>query len=372
MVSAQEYYSKGQYRLIQSNTDVPLVSALDEKMLRDKYFKAFEIQGVTNLRWETGIEYNFCRVADTSFVSIRIGLYPSVREAEEAVLDGLNGGTAWMNEGPIQSEQIGDTIWYTTTETALHGEIIILVTFIRYNAVFTLCCMDGEVDLLSLAKSIDQDIQNGASYLKSNKTISPPVIRSVEAPKEIRELDRILFAVDASDPEGYGIKYHCLFGGQQSGQPENVLEVCANPNYFPNDPASGQHAFRIWVVNENNLFSSVSEVTVTFSVPSAVNEDDATAEVPEVFTLSQNTPNPFNPSTAIAFTLSRPEVVRLSVYDALGRTITNLASGNYSAGSHSVRWDGRDGRGNAVSSGVYLYRLEAGGKTEARKMLLAR
>ena len=103
-----------------------------------------------------------------------------------------------------------------------------------------------------------------------------------------------------------------------------------------------------------------------------MNDEDTATEVPEVFTLSQNTPNPFNPSTAIAFTLSRPEVVHLTVYDALGRAVAVLAAGNYSVGSHTVRWDGRDGRGNAVSSGVYLYRLEAGGKTETRKMLLAR
>ena len=103
-----------------------------------------------------------------------------------------------------------------------------------------------------------------------------------------------------------------------------------------------------------------------------MNDEDAAAEVPTVFTLSQNTPNPFNPSTAIAFALSRPERVRLTVYDALGREVALLASGNFSAGSHTVRWEGRDGRGNAVSSGVYLYRLEAGGKSEVRKMLLAR
>jgi flagellar hook assembly protein FlgD len=103
-----------------------------------------------------------------------------------------------------------------------------------------------------------------------------------------------------------------------------------------------------------------------------VNEEDATAEVPTVFTLFQNTPNPFNPATAIPFSLSRPERVRLTVYDALGRAVAVLASGSFAAGSHTVRWDGRDTRGNAVSSGVYLYRLDAGGKAETRKMLLAR
>jgi flagellar hook assembly protein FlgD len=102
-----------------------------------------------------------------------------------------------------------------------------------------------------------------------------------------------------------------------------------------------------------------------------VNEDH-TAEVLRVFTLSQNAPNPFNPATVISFVLARPEVVRLAVYDALGREVAVLAEGNFSAGSHEVRWDGRDRTGAPVSSGVYLYRFDAGGKTDARKMLLVR
>ena len=102
-----------------------------------------------------------------------------------------------------------------------------------------------------------------------------------------------------------------------------------------------------------------------------MNEDTA-AEAPQVFTLFQNAPNPFNPSTMIGFDLASPLPVRLTVYSAAGQKVRELASGQMGAGRHSVAWDGRDGTGTPVSSGVYLYRLEAGGRSETKRMLLLR
>jgi len=103
-----------------------------------------------------------------------------------------------------------------------------------------------------------------------------------------------------------------------------------------------------------------------------VNDEDAAAEVPKVFTLFQNTPNPFNPSTVIGFGLASDMPVHLAVYSASGQKVRKLLSGQMSAGKHSVIWDGRDDTGQTVSSGVYLYRLEADGRSETRKMMLMR
>ena len=100
--------------------------------------------------------------------------------------------------------------------------------------------------------------------------------------------------------------------------------------------------------------------------------EDAAAEVPKVFTLSQNAPNPFNPSTVIGFDLASLLPVRLAVYSAAGQKVRELVSGHMRAGRHSIYWDGRDAAGTPVSSGVYLYRLEAGGRSETKRMLLLR
>lgn len=92
--------------------------------------------------------------------------------------------------------------------------------------------------------------------------------------------------------------------------------------------------------------------------------------VPGEFRVEQNFPNPFNPVTEIRYTLPRAAPVEVAVYDALGRRIKILVSGPQEAGMQRVIWDATDGAGEAVSSGVYFYRVKAGEYQAARKMLL--
>ena len=91
--------------------------------------------------------------------------------------------------------------------------------------------------------------------------------------------------------------------------------------------------------------------------------------LPKEFTLHSNYPNPFNPSTVISYDLSRETAVKLNVYDMKGRRINALVNQVQNAGRHHVRWNAKDARGNGISAGVYLYRLEAGGKVFTEKMI---
>jgi M6 family metalloprotease-like protein len=95
-------------------------------------------------------------------------------------------------------------------------------------------------------------------------------------------------------------------------------------------------------------------------------------ELPRVFDLAQNSPNPFNPSTTIRYSVPEGNtcVVRLTIYDLKGRLVRALAEGSREPGLYSVFWDGMDGQGQKVSSGVYFYRLEAGSYNKTRKMVL--
>ncbi len=90
---------------------------------------------------------------------------------------------------------------------------------------------------------------------------------------------------------------------------------------------------------------------------------------PAKFALSQNFPNPFNPSTAIAHLVpgSGAGMVRLSVYDNLGREVAVLVNEWKAAGGYEATFNA-----TGLSSGVYLYRLTAGNFVQARKMLLVR
>ena len=90
--------------------------------------------------------------------------------------------------------------------------------------------------------------------------------------------------------------------------------------------------------------------------------------LPANFHLGLNYPNPFNPQTTIPFDLSASARVRLQVYNLLGQPVRSLVEGSLSAGAHRVGWDGRDARGQPVSAGMYLYRLEAGAWSATGKM----
>jgi hypothetical protein len=93
---------------------------------------------------------------------------------------------------------------------------------------------------------------------------------------------------------------------------------------------------------------------------------------PEQMTLEQNHPNPFTAGTNISFTLEHPGRVDLSIYDIRGRLVRRLLAGPMDARRQDLRWDGRDESGKAVVSGVYYYRLDIDGATQARRMVLLR
>ena len=86
--------------------------------------------------------------------------------------------------------------------------------------------------------------------------------------------------------------------------------------------------------------------------------------------LAQNTPNPFNPSTTIRFTLADGGDTELQVFDVRGNNIKRLVAGSLAAGDHSVTWDGTDENGQRVPSGVYFYRLSSGAFEGMQRMLL--
>jgi len=87
-------------------------------------------------------------------------------------------------------------------------------------------------------------------------------------------------------------------------------------------------------------------------------------------TLYPAAPNPFNPSTRLSFELAAPQAVNLTIFDMSGRQVKTLEETWLPAGPHQRSWDGRNSQGQRVSSGVYMYRVEAGGHAETRRMVL--
>lgn len=122
-------------------------------------------------------------------------------------------------------------------------------------------------------------------------------------------------------------------------------------------------------VSANDFYEAV-ETTGLNQIVTSVN--DALANLPEQFELSQNYPNPFNPSTTIQYNLPENSAVTLKIFNILGHEIRTLAKQTQTKGSHAIVWDGRNDNGSRVSSGVYMFRIEAGSFIQTKKMIFVK
>ncbi len=101
-------------------------------------------------------------------------------------------------------------------------------------------------------------------------------------------------------------------------------------------------------------------------------EFENTPDIPAEFVLAQNYPNPFNPTTHIQFSIPEQSDVVLTVYDIAGREVTQLVNEVLSAGTYTAEWNGRNYNGQLVSSGVYLYRIQAGSFIKTKRMVFVK
>ena len=97
------------------------------------------------------------------------------------------------------------------------------------------------------------------------------------------------------------------------------------------------------------------------------------ADSPDAFSLLGNAPNPFNPGTTILYEAPQKAHITLTVYNLLGQEVVRLVDGFRTPGRYRAFWHGRNAQGQAVASGVYLYRMVTStGFTETRRMTLVR
>ncbi len=127
---------------------------------------------------------------------------------------------------------------------------------------------------------------------------------------------------------------------------------------------------KVWFAREdvaNGIDTVVKAALAWIQSQTTVVEGEANGVLPGKFALLQNFPNPFNPTTDIGFSLPRATVVELIVFDLAGREVAKLVSGYKNAGEHRLTFAARHS-----PSGVYVYRLRAGGFVQSRKMILLR
>ena len=121
-----------------------------------------------------------------------------------------------------------------------------------------------------------------------------------------------------------------------------------------------------WVAGEDGMVLKYG------LLPSGVEAERGGTPIPWITALEQNRPNPFSGRTVIGYHLAQKGRIRLVVYNVLGQAVRMLRNEEFVPGSYQASWDGRDGAGHPLPSGVYFYRLEAGSQSQIRKLVKVR
>ncbi|MGB7063136.1 MAG: SBBP repeat-containing protein [Candidatus Zixiibacteriota bacterium] len=303
----------------------------------DDEAKAIAVDGsdnvfVTGYSWD-GNSYNYVTIkynpfGDTAWVRTYDGAENDDDDARAIAVD--NSGNAYVTGSSFRSETYGD---FTTIKYYSNGDTAWLR---RY---------DGPVSSEDYAYAMAVDSSN-------NIYVTGPSYGS-----GTRE-DYATVKYDSSGNELWVARYNGP--ANANDEPLDIAVDDSNNVYVTG-----------WSAQSLNYPYNYDYATIKYvQTPSGVKDETGGRERPSEFDLSQNYPNPFNPTTKIEFTLAKSGFVTLQIYDVLGRKVRTLVSEEVSSGYKSVIWDGKNGAGQDVASGVYFYQLKVGDFSEPKKMLL--
>ena len=188
---------------------------------------------------------------------------------------------------------------------------------------------------------------------------------------EIQKKDELSFSLP---PKFFGMAFDVRFLGDmkytlERGEIEVVNTTETLTLSYDITVEAGE--YMNWVltseIGEEYILDGVGETTVPSAERFLLKRKPV---IPITFALHKNFPNPFNPITTLRYDLPSDALVTLSIYDMLGKEITQLVNTNQQAGFKSVQWDATDSMGKSVSAGVYLYQIQAGEFVQTKKMVL--
>ena len=144
------------------------------------------------------------------------------------------------------------------------------------------------------------------------------------------------------------------------------FEICTMPNNQGNPAILSNGSLGAIVVWEDFRSGSSFDIyEVGFNTTGIIGIENEGSSIPETYNLFQNYPNPFNPSTSINYSIPTASNVKITIYDALGKSVNVLVNQNQLSGNYNIMWDASN-----LPSGVYIYKIEAGSFTDSKKMIL--
>jgi len=230
---------------------------------------------------------------------------------------------------------------------------------------------DGEITLvsdgLSKAKPFVNRVEAANTILFSTDNHSAELYFGVDVPEE----ERLSYSLPPKFPK---MAFDARFSGDMKLVPESGLielithsEMVTIKYDIKIDAGERMSWFLRSGNGEDNTLEGSGEIILPSSERFILNKESV---IPVTFVLHQNFPNPFNPITTLRYDLPSDALVTLSIYDMLGKEITQLVNTTQQAGFKSVKWDATDSMGKPVSAGVYLYQIQAGEFVQTKKMVL--
>jgi len=222
--------------------------------------------------------------------------------------------------------------------------------------------ISGNTNPYNLVMNGDKYIS--ASFLQIQETVSTPATPTGPSIGEVGET--LQFSAGGSSSNlGHNLEYRFNWG-------DGIISSWGS--------ASQNHS---WSVSDSYLISAQSRCVVHPTIESAwssvkiltiqsteVNENQNV--LPNEISLQQNYPNPFNMETVITFHLPEATEIQVDVFNLSGRLVATLTSGYYKAGIHETLWNGRDKKGNPVSSGIFVYRLTTETQSLSKEMMIVK
>jgi flagellar hook capping protein FlgD len=221
----------------------------------------------------------------------------------------------------------------------------------------------GDEDFAAQVLHVDDWIADESGSL----TVQDPLHEVMCAPHLISESS--LSYLGYGDQDALSPAADAAHVGSWSDQP-----LCAGVIAFDDDPGArgGQIVFFsfCYASLEESGARDLLHNAVTWLMWPVTGLSAVADAPPSILSLEQNYPNPFNPQTTIVFALPRDCHVDLRIYDLAGRLIHTLLDDDLPAARHEVIWSGRNNAGARVSSGAYIYRLQADNSDLTRRMVL--
>lgn len=167
----------------------------------------------------------------------------------------------------------------------------------------------------------------------------------------------------------YGKEYSIQVSDDNSNWTNIETQTNGNGGYEKYSVQANARYIRIYCTKRGTQYGySLYEVQVYNYISSGISEDEN--NLPFNFSLSNNYPNPFNPTTTIDYSVPKASNVKIEIYNSLGQRVNVLKDSFHEAGKYNLVWNGRNSLGGLVSSGIYFYRMSAEGFTLVKKMIL--